>query len=249
MMHLNGKAALVTGGGTGTGLAITKMLVDAGAKVTITGRRAEVLETVAKDEPNISTYVGDVTSETDVAQMVEAAGNPQIVVANAGIANSKPLLKTSKAEFESIIATNLTGVFLTLREGFKGMAGYDWGRLIVISSVAGLRGGPYIAPYAASKHGTMGLVRSIALEIAKSGVTCNAICPSYIDTEMTDRSIANVVDKTGKSPSDAKAYFEKLSPMGRLIPAADVAQMVMWLCGPNSSMVNGQPLTISGGET
>jgi len=248
MTDLSGKSALVTGGGTGTGRAIALMLASAGAKVMITGRRAETLAAVAEGQPNISTHVGDVTSEADITEMVAAAGNPSIVVANAGIADSKPLLKTTTAEFETMLATNLTGVFMTLREGYRAMKGSGWGRLVVISSVAGLRGGPYIAPYAASKHGTMGLVRSIALEIAKSGVTCNAICPSYIDTAMTDRSIANVIDKTGKSEGDAKAYFEKLSPMGRLIQADDVAQMVMWLCGPNSDMVNGQPLTISGGD-
>jgi len=248
MTNLTGKSALVTGGGTGTGRAIAVMLAEAGAQVTITGRTAATLEKVAAQHPNISLALGDVTNEDDVADMIKAAGNPQIVVANAGIADSKPLLKTTNAEFQRIVDTNLTGVFATLREGYRGMQGTDWGRLIVIASTAGLRGGPYIAPYAASKHGAMGLVRSIALEIAKTNVTCNAVCPSYLDTEMTDRSIANVIDKTGKSPTDAKAYFESLSPMGRLIPADDVAQMVMWLCGPNSSMVNGQPLTISGGD-
>lgn len=248
MTDLSGKSALVTGGGTGTGRAIALMLAQAGAKVTITGRTEATLAAVADGHPNISLHLGDVTDEADVEAMVAAAGAPEIVIANAGIADSKPLLKTSKADFERIVETNLTGAFLTLREGYRGMKGSGWGRLIIIASTAGLRGGPYIAPYAASKHGAMGLVRSIALEIAKSGVTCNAICPSYLDTEMTDRSIANVMDKTGKSPDDAKAYFESLSPMGRLIPADDVAQMVMWLCGPNSSMVNGQPLTISGGD-
>ncbi len=248
MTDLVGKSALVTGGGTGTGRATAHMLAEAGVKVTITGRTRQSLEAAAAGHPNIAIHLGDVTNEDDVAAMVAAAGNPEIVVANAGIADSKPLLKTSKADFERVMATNATGAFLTLREGYRAMKGSGWGRLIVIASVAGLRGGPYIAPYVASKHAAMGLVRSIALEIAKSGVTCNAICPSYIDTEMTDRSIANVIDKTGKTPDDAKAYFEELSPMGRLIPADDVAQMVMWLCGPNSSMVSGQPFVISGGD-
>ena len=248
MTELSGKSALVTGGGTGTGRAIAVMLAEAGAKVTISGRTEKTLEKVAALHPNIAITLGDVTREADVMDMVATAGNPEIVVANAGIADSMPFVKTKTEDFQRIMDTNATGVFLTLREGLKGMTGKGWGRLIVVASVAGLRGGPYIAPYVASKHAAMGLVRSVALEIAKTGITCNAICPSYIDTEMTDRSIANVIDKTGKAPEDARAYFESLSPMGRLIPAEDIAQMVMWLCGPNASMVNGQPFVISGGD-
>ena len=147
-----------------------------------------------------------------------------------------------------MIDVNLVGSFLTLREGAKAMRDKPWGRLIAVASTAGLKGYPYVAPYAAAKHGVIGLVKSVALEFARKGITANALCPGFLDTEMTARSIANIVEKTGRSPDEARASLEATNPMHRLVPPEDVARAALWLCGSGSEMITGQAISISGGE-
>ncbi|WP_425053854.1 SDR family NAD(P)-dependent oxidoreductase [Psychromarinibacter sp. S121] len=247
-MSLAGKTAFVTGGGSGVGAVIATMLADAGAQVVICGRRAEPLEAVAATHPNIHGTVCDITDEAQISAAIAKAA-PDIVVANAGASESAPLVKTELAAFERMMSVNLTGTFLTFREGAKAMKGKPWGRLIAIASTAGIKGYAYVAPYAAAKHGVVGLVKSAALEFAKKGVTVNAICPGFLDTEMTERSIANIVEKTGRSPEDARASLEATNPMHRLVPPEDVARAVLWLCGEGSDMVTGQAISVSGGET
>jgi len=245
MMFL-GKRVLITGGGSGVGADMARSFAGAGAQVVVTGRRAEPLEKLAMTNPSIHAVVADVTQEDSTRAMFEQAGPCDIVIANAGAADSGLLAKTSLDQWNEMLAVNLTGVFLTLREGVRQMPG--WGRLISVASIAGLKGYAYAAPYAAAKHGVIGLTRSLALEVAKRPITVNAICPGYLDTEMTDRSIANIVTKTGKRPAEAQAILTATNPQGRLIRPDEVTATALWLCSPGADSVNGQAITLSGGE-
>ncbi|MDF0599713.1 SDR family NAD(P)-dependent oxidoreductase [Psychromarinibacter sp. C21-152] len=247
-MSLSGKSALVTGGGSGTGAAIALTLAEAGAAVTICGRRAAPLDAVAAGHAGIRPAVCDVTEEAAVARLMAEAA-PDIVVANAGASESAPFVKTELDAFRRMVEVNLVGSFLTLREGARAMQGKPWGRLIAIASTAGLKGYPYVAPYSAAKHGVVGMVKSVALELARKGVTANAVCPGFLDTEMTDRSIAKIVEKTGRSPEEARAALEATNPMHRLVPPEDVAKTVLWLCSEGTDMITGQCISVSGGET
>ena len=148
-----------------------------------------------------------------------------------------------------MIDVNLTGVFLTFREALRRLDKPSWARLIAVASTAGLKGYGYVAPYAAAKHGVVGLVRSLAQETAKTGVTVNALCPGFLDTEMTDRSIANIVEKTGMDAAKARANLERMSPQQRLIRPEEVTAAALWLCGPGAEGITGQAISISGGET
>jgi 3-hydroxybutyrate dehydrogenase len=243
---LNGKQVLITGGGSGAGENLALGFAAAGARVVITGRRMEALLRVAALAPGIRAIQGDVTSEPSVQQMFAQAGPCDIVIANAGQADSAPLSRTSIDQWNQMIAVNLTGVFLTLREGLAQMSG--WGRLISIASTAGLKGYAKVAPYAAAKHGVIGLTRSLALEIAKKPITVNAICPGFLDTPMTEQSIRIIAEKTGKTQAEAKAALQAMSPQNRLIQPSEVTAAALWLCGPGSEGINGQAIPISGGE-
>ena len=245
---LAGKSAFVTGGGSGVGAVIALQLAQAGAQVTICGRRLDPLQTVAASQSGIRAVVADITDEAAISAAI-AQTAPDIVIANAGASESAPFVKTELAAFERMMTVNLTGTFLTLREGARAMQGKPWGRLIAIASTAGLKGYPYVAPYAAAKHGVVGMVKSLALELVRKGITVNAICPGFLDTEMTERSIANIVAKTGRTAVEARASLEATNPMHRLVPPEDVAQAVLWLCAAGSDMVTGQAISVSGGET
>lgn len=245
-MTLSGKRVLITGGGSGAGADLARGFAAHGADIVIAGRRRAPLEAVAASAPNIRWVEADVTDEAQVAALFAAAGRCDIVIANAGAADSEVLARTTLAQWQAMIAVNLTGVFLTLRDGLNQMSG--WGRLIAVASTAGLKGYAKVAPYAAAKHGVVGLVRSLALEIASRPVTVNALCPGFLDTPMTDRAIAVIVEKTGRSPAAARAALAGLNPQGRLIQPAEVTSAALWLCAPGSEGVNGQAIAISGGE-
>lgn len=246
--QLTGKTMLVTGGGTGSGADLARGFAAAGAQVVVTGRRPEPLAAVANSAVGIRAVVGDVTSETDVIRMFADAGPVDIVIANAGVAESAPLVRTSLERWQRMIDTNLTGAFLTLREGLRQLQSREWGRLIVISSITGLKGYPYVSAYGASKHGVVGLMRMIAQEVAGTGVTSNALCPSYLNTEMTERTIVNIVEKTGRSREEALESITRISPLGRLVEPAEVTAAALWLCYPGSDAINGQAIGIAGGE-
>jgi len=247
MTGLAGRRVLITGGGSGAGADLARGFSGAGAEVVIAGRRLPALEEVAGRLPRVRPVVADVTDEAGVKAMFAQAGDCDIVIANAGQAASAPFGRTTLEDWNRMIAVNLTGVFLTFREGLARMPG--WGRLIAIASTASLKGYAKIAPYAAAKHGVLGLVRSLALEVAPTRVTVNAICPGFLDTPMTERSIAVIAGKTGRTPAEAKAALEGLSPQKRLYRPDEVTAAALFLCGPGSDGINGAAIPISGGET
>lgn len=245
---LSGKHALVTGGGTGIGAAIALALANAGATVTVVGRHAASLEDVAGKHAKIAALVADVTDEASVAEAFRSAaeknGPITIVVANAGAAESAPFARTTLEAFERMIAVNLTGVFLTFREGIKAMSGSPWGRIIAIASIAGLEGHAYSAGYAAAKHGAVGLVRTLAVETAGSGITVNAICPGYTATPMLERSVSRIIEKTGRSDADARKILAGFNADGRIVTPEEVASLALDLCAPGSEATTGQAIRI-----
>ncbi|SDY46652.1 SDR family NAD(P)-dependent oxidoreductase [Citreimonas salinaria] len=247
-MDLTGKSALVTGGGSGLGADLARALADAGARTWIAGRRAEPLHALAATHENLHAVECDVTDETSVRAMFDFTGPCEIVIANAGASASAPFSRTDLDTWRQMIDVNLTGAFLTLREGAARLKGAEWGRLIAVASTAGLKGYPYVSAYAAAKHGVVGMVKSAALEMARTGITVNALCPGFLDTEMTDRSVANIAEKTGMSAEDARAQLERMNPQRRLIRPEEVRAAMAWLCGPGSEGITGQAIAIAGGE-
>ena len=244
-MNLAGKSALITGGGSGIGADLARGFAEAGAAVVIAGRRLDALEAVAR-KTGARAVQADVTDEASVSRLFMEAGPCDIVIANAGAAESAPFARTSLTQWHARLGVNLTGTFLTFREGLKQMQG--WGRLIAIASIAGLRGYPYVAPYVAAKHGVVGLTRAVALEVAQREITVNAICPGYVATEMTDRSVANIRAKTGMDQAQALGALTKTSPQNRLIEPAEITSLALWLCSEEARGMNGQALPLAGGE-
>ncbi|WP_146344665.1 SDR family NAD(P)-dependent oxidoreductase [Falsiphaeobacter marinintestinus] len=249
-MSLNGKHALVTGGGTGIGLAIARALAAEGAQVTITGRRQEVLDDVAGK--GLFGMAMDVRDEDDVVAKVEAAvaarGPIQICVANAGIAEGKAFHKMSMEFWRNMVATNLDGVFLTLRESMKSMTQTDWGRVITISSIAGVKGMPSGACYSATKHGVIGLTRSLSEDYLGQNFTFNALCPAFVDTPIVTRNTDNISKRAGISEEEARASMVNVNRHKRLIAPEEIAAAALWLVGPGSGSVNGQAIEIAGGQ-
>jgi 3-hydroxybutyrate dehydrogenase len=252
MTDLSGKHALVTGGGSGVGAAIAHVLADAGCHVTITGRNATALEAVCEGHEAIRGVAADVTDLAAMRgafqQAASEGGHVPIVVANAGIAESQPFQKLQADQWQRMIDINLTGVFNTFKAGLEHMTGAGWGRMIAIASTAGLQGGGYISAYSASKHGVVGLVRSLAIELGPKNITVNAVCPGYIDTPMTGRTLDNITAKTSMSRNEATKMLLKDVPTGRFITPEEVAGTVLWLCGPTARSVNGETVVIDGGQ-
>ena len=248
-MILRNRHALITGGGTGIGLAIARTLAAQGAQVTITGRRRDILQSVATDQ--IHALAMDVTDEAQqieaIAQAVSERGAINICVANAGIAEGRSLQKTTMEFWRQIMATNLDGAFITIRESLRSMLESDWGRVIAISSIAGVRGLKGGGAYSASKHGVIGLIRSYSEEYMGGHVTFNAICPGYVDTPIIDHNL-EVIQKRGFSREDAMNMMVTANPHKQLIPPQDIAEAALWLCSPYSGSVNGQTLEIAGGQ-
>ena len=251
-MELMGKHALVTGGGTGIGLAIARALADAGCEVTITGRRKDVLDQAAAGFPKLHPAVIDVTDEAatraGIAAAAAARGPIAICVANAGIAEGKPFAKIDMDDWRRTMATNLDGVYVTIQAAMATLGKGDWGRMIGMSSIAGLRGLRGAVPYTASKHAVIGLIRGLSEEYMGSNITFNAVCPGYVDTDIVTRNAAAISDRTGISNADATQHMANANRHKRLLASEEVANAVLWLCSPASGSINGQALQIAGGQ-
>ena len=252
--RLAGRHALVTGAGSGIGAGIAAALAVEGAILTLSGRRSGPLEAVRDGLAGSGHGVLplDVTDPAAVQAVVaeaEAARGPlAILVTAAGAAPSAPLARTDDAMWASTLAVNLTGVFACLRAVLPGMVARGRGRAVAVASTAGLIGYPYVSAYCAAKHGVVGLVRALALETAKSGVTVNAVCPGFTDTPLLDGAVTTITARTGRSAEAARAELAKANPQGRLVTVAEVADTVLWLCGPGASAITGQAIAVAGGE-
>lgn len=249
-MILSGKHALITGGGTGIGLSIAQALVAEGAHVTITGRRQDVLDEVATE--GMTGMAMDVRDEADVvakiASAVDKNGPIQICIPNAGIAEGKAVHKTTMDFWRNMMATNLDGAFLTIRESLTSMRQTDWGRVITIASLAGLRGLQGAACYSASKHGMIGLTRSLSEDYLGTPYTFNAVCPGYVETPIVERNITSIAQRAGISEDDALKIMVNSNRHRRLIAPEEVSSAVLWLCAPGSESMNGQTIEIAGGQ-
>lgn len=245
MGEFDGKRVLITGGGTGVGADMARAFADRGAQVLIGGRREAPLREVAK-AAGIDWQLCDVTDEGSVVALFERIGVADIVIANAGQADSSPLARVEMDDWSRLIGVNLTGVYLCYREAARRMD-QGWGRIISVASMAGLHGLAYAAPYTAAKHGVVGLTKALALEVARKGITVNAICPGYLDTELTDGSVAKIAATTGRSEDEARAILAAHNPMKRLITVEEVTSAALWLASDTAASVNGQAIAITGG--
>ena len=249
---LKGKHALVTGGGTGIGLAIAKALAENGAVVTITGRRGDVLKQAADGYPGLVARPMDVANEAQVVEGIAAAteahGPIAICVANAGIAQGRAIHKTDMEFWRNMMSINLDGAFLTIRESLNSMRELDWGRVIGISSIAGLKGLKGASAYTASKHGLLGLIRGLSEDYIGGPITFNAICPGYVDTPIVEQNVASIKERTGRSGAEAMDMMVAANRHNRLIAPSEIAAAALWMCGPGSGSVNGQAIDISGGQ-
>jgi NAD(P)-dependent dehydrogenase (short-subunit alcohol dehydrogenase family) len=245
---MTARRAVVTGGGRGIGRAVAAALSAAGHHVTILGRNAATLKRATEDGAADAYRVVDVTDSGGMEAALAEAGVVDILVNNAGAADSEPFLKTEAAHFRRMMAVNFDSVVAATRAVLPGMIDRKFGRVISVASIAGLKGVAYASAYAASKHAVVGLTRSIALEVARHGVTVNAVCPGYVDTDIVTEGVKRIVARTGRSPEEAMAVFTRDNPQGRLVTVDEVADTVLWLSGDGASGVNGQAIVVSGGE-
>ena len=254
---LEGLHAVITGGGSGIGAAIAQALIADGARVTLMGRRIEKLEE-QRDRlnvdggPTVELQVCDVGDEASVRQAfaaaVAAAGPIDLLVNNAGQVETAPLAKTSLDTWQRLLNVNLTGSFLCSREVLPAMTERRFGRIVNVASTAALKGYAYVAAYCAAKHGVLGLTRALALETARKGVTVNAVCPGYTETDIVAGAIDTIVAKTGRTPDEARAELASVNPQGRLVDPAEVAASVAWLARRDSGSNTGQAIAVAGGE-
>jgi len=250
-MSLAGAHALVTGGGTGIGAAVARTLADAGARLTLVGRRRETLDAVA-GEIGAAVAAADVSKPDQVAAAFEQAramnGSVTILVNNAGIATAAPFDEMEPDDWRRIMAVNADALFYCCQAALSDLKQADTGRIVTIASTAGLKGYAYTAAYAASKHAAIGLTRALAIELAATNVTVNAVCPGFTDTAIVDAAAAAISARTGRDGQAARAALARFNPQGRLIDPQEIADAVLWLCAPERRSVTGQAIAIAGGE-
>jgi 3-hydroxybutyrate dehydrogenase len=252
MNLLHGRHAMVTGGGRGIGRAIAKALTGAGATVTIIGRDQATLDrAVAEGDAHVAA-AADVTNPDAIQSAVQSAvsrhGPVDLLVANAGSAASAPFLKSAPGVFRQMLDVNLLGVTNVTHAVLGSMIERRFGRIITVASTAGLKGYPYVSAYCAAKHAVIGFVRALALETATAGVTVNAVCPGFTDTDLVAGSLDRIMATTGRTREQALSEFVKHNPQQRLIEPSEVADAVVWLCGEGARSVTGQAIVVAGGE-
>jgi NAD(P)-dependent dehydrogenase (short-subunit alcohol dehydrogenase family) len=250
---LAGRHALVTGGGRGIGAAIAQALATAGARVTLLARTATEIEATAKALPGGARAVtADVTDRGQVERAFrearEASGEISILVNNAGLAKSRALAKSDEAFWRAMLDVNLTGAYHCTRAAIPAMLAANWGRIVNVSSTAGLRGYAYCTAYCAAKHGLVGMTRALALEVAKTGVTANAVCPGFTDTGVVRDAVRAISEQSARSESEARQTLISFNPQQRFVEPGEVANAVLWLCSPGSESMNGQSIAVAGGE-
>ena len=249
---LKGKTALITGGGRGIGKSIALTFAQQGARVAVAARTREQVEQVAAEiGAGAIAVVCDVSDPQSVERMFsetrDRLGDPDILVNNAGIAESATVVSTSDEMWHRHIAINLSGTFYCTRAALSAMLNKGWGRVINIASIAGKTGAPYIVAYSASKHGVLGLTKSIALEVATTGVTVNAICPGYVDTDMVTRGVERITSRTGRTAEEALDILRKMSPQNRLVTPEEVAAVALLLASEEGRGITGQGINVDGG--
>ncbi len=252
MTRLAGHHAVITGGGTGIGAAIARALAAEGAKLTLVGRRREKLEEVRSEPFDALVAPADVTDRAQVeacfATAREAQGPITILVNNAGAAETAPFDRVTDEAWRRTMAVNLDALLHCCQAALPDLLAAEAGRIVTIASTAGLKGYAYTVPYVAAKHGAVGLTRGLAMELARTSVTVNAVCPGFTDTEMVAAGIANIEATTGRSAEQALDALLRFNPQRRLVDSQEVAAAVLWLCLPESRSINGQAIAVAGGE-
>lgn len=248
MSQINGKNIVITGGGSGIGAATALQLASQGGNVTVMGRRESALQAVAKQSANIGIQCCDVTDPQSVSDAFAACAPIDILINCAGAAPTAPFHKLSLEDWRGVMTLNLDGVFMCTQAALPGMLERGFGRIINIASTAAMTGYSYVSAYCAAKHGVLGLTRALALETARKGITVNAVCPGYTDTDIIRDSVKLIMDKTGRSEEQALSQFTDTNPQRRLIQPQEVATTVAWLCEAGSESITGQAIAVCGGE-